>query len=140
VESPSSTIDHKDTALGPRAWDQCYSCHQPIDSDCYQNANHEQWHPSCFLCSACNAPLLTDLTLVQLSINSATETKSLFCNSCAATPPHNDTKPSPFVHLSQLQHYLYLLKLALTELSVTMNSSSGKINSLSICLLTCSLF
>lgn len=132
LEPSSSTINHKDTALGPPAWDQCYSCHQSIDSDCYQHANQEQWHPSCFLCSACHAPLLTDLTLVQLSIDSASETKSLLCNSCADTPPHSHTKPSPFVHLSQLQYYLYLLKLALTELSVTMNSSSGKINSPSL--------
>ncbi|KAI8079798.1 uncharacterized protein BX664DRAFT_341477 [Halteromyces radiatus] len=102
--------------------EQCYSCKQPIDNDCYQHENHqEQWHPSCFICSKCQHPLTNDL-LIARCINES-GTRVLVCDPCITHNDDNDN--NTFIHLTQLQYYIYLLKLALSRLYFVMHSSSG---------------
>ncbi|KAI8340036.1 hypothetical protein BC941DRAFT_239349 [Chlamydoabsidia padenii] len=131
LDSPTLPSQN-DTILGTNQhlpWDHCYTCQQPIDTDCYQHTNREQWHPSCFVCSSCHSPLVNDLSLARLSLDTVSGTKSLYCHSCANTvasdPQQNDITTSSFTYLSQLQYYMSLLKLALTQLYLDMDSSSA---------------
>ncbi|KAI8343292.1 hypothetical protein BC941DRAFT_410945 [Chlamydoabsidia padenii] len=117
-----------------KTWDLCYSCRQTIDKDCFQHANLERWHPSCFTCSKCQHPFAKDLLSARyLSINTSTA-RVLLCNQCATDiivtgqSAHQDTTTCSFIHLTQLQHYLYLLKLSLSRLYLVMNSSSVKLD------------
>lgn len=115
-----------------KAWGQCHSCHQSIDGDCFQHANQERWHPSCFACSTCQHPFANNLLSARFISKSITTpaARVLLCNQCATDiivtgqSAHQDTTACSFIHLTQLQHYLYLLKLSLSRLYLVMNSSS----------------
>ncbi|SAM04290.1 hypothetical protein [Absidia glauca] len=119
-----------------KAWGQCHSCHQSIDDDCFQHANQERWHPACFVCAKCQHPLANDLLSARFTSKSATTSAArvLLCNQCATDiivtgqSAHQDTTACSFIHLTQLQHYLYLLKLSLSRLYLVMNSSTVKLN------------
>jgi hypothetical protein len=115
-----------------KAWGQCHSCHHSIDDDCFQHANQERWHPACFVCAKCQHPLANDLLSACFTPKSTTVSAArvLLCNQCATDiivtgqSAHQDTTACSFIHLTQLQHYLYLLKLSLSRLYLVMNSSS----------------
>ncbi|CAO3585841.1 unnamed protein product [Absidia cylindrospora] len=109
-------------------WSQCYLCRQSIYSDCFQHTNQKMWHSTCFVCSKCQHPLTSDLPAARLDMDSDSAMHVLLCDQCT-TPnittrqSQLDTTKSSFVHLTELQHYIYLLKLALARLHFAMNSS-----------------
>ncbi|ORZ22220.1 hypothetical protein BCR42DRAFT_487805 [Absidia repens] len=108
-------------------WDQCHSCQQLIDEDCYQYENRFRWHPSCFVCSQCRH-VFTNLITVQFSANSASGSHVLLCSQCSTSPVtgqqnYHGTVYPLFTYMTQLQHYLYILKLVLARLYHVMNSS-----------------
>ncbi|CAO3595110.1 unnamed protein product [Absidia cylindrospora] len=120
--TPLLTNQHQDIL-----WDQCYSCQQLIDEDCYQYENRFRWHPSCFVCSQCRN-VFTNLSTVQFSANSASGSHVLLCSQCSTSTVtcqqnYQGAAHPLFIHMTQLQHYLYILKLVLARLYHVMNSS-----------------
>ncbi|ORZ10836.1 hypothetical protein BCR42DRAFT_107322 [Absidia repens] len=118
------TNHHQETTT----WSQCYLCRQSIYSDCFQHTNQKMWHSSCFVCSKCQHPLSNDLSAARLDMNSDSAICVLLCDQCTTSnittrQSQVDTTKSSFVHLTELQHYIYLLKLALARLHFAMNSS-----------------
>ncbi|CAO3696292.1 unnamed protein product [Rhizopus stolonifer] len=81
--------------------DYCQECKNIIEDQCMRHSD-DRWHIACFNCKQCNQPLQpNNATLVNFQ---------LYCLNCVHTYPY------PFVYVSKLTQYSYLLRVALSRL------------------------
>jgi hypothetical protein len=97
--------------------DQCSYCQRPIEDECARNGDR-RWHLSCLTCSNCSRDLSHNLEDAKWS----EQEQKLYCNSC-----HNRSSGAVggFVHVTKLQQYVFLLRVALARLlSILRNSGT----------------
>lgn len=88
--------------------DHCTACRKPIESECALNGD-KRWHPACVVCAECGQGLSEDLASAQLQQN-----LRILCTPC--TRHLGGDMSHPFEHISRLQQYIFLLKVALARL------------------------
>lgn len=88
--------------------DQCMLCRKPIEDECIKNED-KRWHITCMNCSRCGKEL--GRTHQDARLNRYDN--KIFCNSCEAYGSENSP---PFEHITKLQQYMFLLKVALARL------------------------
>lgn len=99
--------------LADQLSDCCIRCKEPIDDECIL-LDEKRWHlkPPHVSCSSCERDLSTDLPDALWS-----ESKnSIYCSSCAQQQNVASSTQSGFVHVTKLQQFVFLLRVALARL------------------------
>ncbi|KAI9316614.1 hypothetical protein BX666DRAFT_2136106 [Dichotomocladium elegans] len=89
--------------------DLCHVCKVTVEDQCIKYGEF-RWHVNCFICRQCKTPLGHDLRSATFSSSA----QSIFCRSCAGAEA-NDV-PTPFEHITRLNQFAYLLRVALSRL------------------------
>jgi hypothetical protein len=103
------------TGLAESDSDQCSVCHRPIEDECAQQGER-RWHLACLSCSSCNRSMSHNFEDARWS---ETERK-LYCNRCEG---RSAVVPGEFVHVTRLQQYVFLLRVALARLLAILRKS-----------------
>ncbi|KAI8384769.1 uncharacterized protein BYT42DRAFT_612443 [Radiomyces spectabilis] len=90
---------------------RCRGCSQTIEEACYMVQNY-RWHSSCFVCHRCQRRLVDAQFSTKVRLYENDRQTILLCDACE----RNDTNECDIVTVSQLDQYLYLLKMALARL------------------------
>lgn len=88
--------------------DLCMKCNEPVEDECARR-NNERWHVSCVVCANCARELSRDLDDVTWNPT----TKRLLCATCVERV---EDVERGFEHVTKLQQYIYLLRVALARL------------------------
>jgi hypothetical protein len=109
-------------ALAANTSDQCIACLKPIEDECAK-LHDMRWHISCVTCSNCHREL--GLTLEDATWNE--KNHSIFCSRCASLdPPRGPGRENcegGFIHITRLQQYVFLLRVALARLLALLRRS-----------------
>lgn len=103
--------------LIPRWADACPICDLQVEDKCL-HLNNMSFNYSCMVCRGCNADLRHDTRQAYWSAAS----KRVFCPACAAAQPDAE---NGFRHVTKLQQYVHLLKVAHARLMATLRSSGA---------------
>ncbi|KFX97555.1 hypothetical protein V495_04306 [Pseudogymnoascus sp. VKM F-4514 (FW-929)] len=103
------------TGLAGAASDQCTQCQRPIEDEC-AIMGEKRWHLACLSCSTCSRDLSHNLEDVRWSDSD----RVLYCNNCQNQSPDS---VSGFTHVTRLQQYVFLLRVALARLLVMLRNS-----------------
>ncbi len=95
--------------------DQCTVCRKPIEDECAKSGDR-RWHLACLNCSRCAKELGTDLKDTRVSSYDG----QIFCSTCAGFTPEN---APTFEHVTKLQQYVFLLRVALARLLEILRNS-----------------
>lgn len=87
--------------------DLCLSCRTTIENECFTFDHLHRWHPKCLVCSSCAKPLAD----VYYDASFDAGTGSVLCQECK-TP----TSTTGFLHVTKLEQYTFLLRVALVRL------------------------
>lgn len=93
--------------------ESCTVCQLPVEEDCIKHGPL-RWHGKCFSCAGCGKSQCLDVASAALEPS----TRRVFCASCAASKP--GLIPG-FESVSQLQQYVFLLRLGLSRLCNVFN-------------------
>ncbi|KAF9398492.1 hypothetical protein BGZ94_005991, partial [Podila epigama] len=88
--------------------DLCFACRITIENECFTFEHVHRWHPKCLVCSECATPLADKLK--EANFDSANG-GSVLCQGCR-TP----TSSTGFLHVTKLEQYTFLLRVALVRL------------------------
>ncbi|KAJ5085118.1 hypothetical protein N7532_009889 [Penicillium argentinense] len=99
--------------LADQLSDCCIACKEPIDDECVLWGEN-RWHikPPHLSCSSCDKDLSIDLADALWSENE----NRTFCSACAHQQNLGSSVQSGFVHVSKLQQFVFLLRVALARL------------------------
>ncbi|KFZ15422.1 hypothetical protein V502_05626 [Pseudogymnoascus sp. VKM F-4520 (FW-2644)] len=103
------------TGLAGAASDQCTHCQRPIEDECAL-LGEKRWHLTCLSCSICSRDLSHNLEDVRWSDSD----RVLYCNNCQNRSPDS---VSGFTHVTRLQQYVFLLRVALARLLMMLRNS-----------------
>ena len=95
--------------------DQCTACRKPIEDECGK-IGEKRWHLACVKCSQCGKELgraLPDAVANPYD-------NSILCKSC-----DESEKAMSFEHVTKLQQYVFLLRVALARLLDILHSSGA---------------
>lgn len=106
------------TGLAAPTSDQCSYCQRPIEDECARNGER-RWHLTCLTCSNCGRDLSQNLEDANWSENA----HKLFCNSCFEG--RSSGVIGGFEHVTRLQQYVFLLRVALARLLSILRSSGS---------------
>jgi hypothetical protein len=111
LEASTGTTD-----LASSSSDHCSYCKKPIEEQC-AIAGERRWHLACLGCSNCGRELGQNLEDVRWSERE----RRIYCNKCASrsTGPTTDG----FLHVTRLQQYVFLLRVALARLLAQLRKS-----------------
>lgn len=98
--------------------DQCMTCRKPIEDECAKSGER-RWHLACVNCARCNKEL--GRTLQDAHVNPYDG--KIFCSSCESL--NNAEKAVAFEHVTKLQQYVFLLRVALARLLDILHSSGA---------------
>ncbi|ERT02888.1 hypothetical protein HMPREF1624_01191 [Sporothrix schenckii ATCC 58251] len=98
--------------------DQCMVCRKPIEDECAKSGER-RWHLACVNCSRCNKEL--GRTLQDAHVNPYDG--KILCSSCESLT--NAEKAVSFEHVTKLQQYVFLLRVALARLLDILHSSGA---------------
>lgn len=108
--------------LASNTSDQCVGCQKPIEDECAQ-LGELRWHISCLNCRSCRREL--GLTLEDATWSE--RDRSVFCTECAyLEPPRGPGRANcegGFIHVTRLQQYVFLLRVALARLLAILRKS-----------------
>lgn len=88
--------------------DQCPQCKKAIEDECIR-CEDLRWHLTCVSCSKCHRELGQNPEDARWNA----ELKRLFCNTCESQYPGC---VGGFIHITRLQQYVFLLRVALARL------------------------
>ncbi|KAL4885207.1 hypothetical protein BJY04DRAFT_144733 [Aspergillus karnatakaensis] len=111
-ETPADLLIGVET-LADQLSDCCTTCKEPIDDECVILGDN-RWHikPPHLLCASCQTDLTTNLQDAFLN----PKDKQALCGSCVTRKGIiNDTQKG-FTHVSKLQQFVFLLRVALARL------------------------
>jgi hypothetical protein len=95
--------------------DQCFSCRRAIEDECARNGER-RWHLICLQCSNCSRELGQNLEDVRWNLRD----QQIYCNNCESRFPGS---VGDFEHVTRLQQYVFLLRVALARLLEILRSS-----------------
>lgn len=101
--------------LSAKDSDHCSLCHRAVEDECAKNGD-ARWHLACVNCSNCRRELGRSLS--EALYNSYD--RRIYCTTCVA-PQAEGT--SPCEHVSKLQQYVFLLRVALARLLEILRSN-----------------
>lgn len=102
-------------ALAAQASDLCMACNTAIEDECAK-MGERRWHINCANCANCTRELGRNLEDARWS----GDLDRLLCQSCAANSPDPLTG---FEHITKLEQYVYLLRVALARLLARLRAS-----------------
>lgn len=88
--------------------DHCTLCHRSVEDECAKNADM-RWHLTCVKCTRCGREL--GRALQEARYNAFD--RKIYCANCVGPNADATTK---FEHISKLQQYVFLLRVALARL------------------------
>jgi hypothetical protein len=94
--------------LSAKDSDHCTSCGKSVEDECAKNGDM-RWHLNCTKCTRCGHELGRSLKEARLN----TFDRRIYCTDCIA--PNADAN-TPFEHVTKLQQYVFLLRVALARL------------------------
>lgn len=92
--------------LAAKDSDHCISCHRSVEDECAKNGDL-RWHVTCLSCTSCRRDLS-----IQEALVSAYDGR-IYCLNCVGSKTDGT---SPCEHISKLQQYVFLLRVALARL------------------------
>lgn len=101
--------------LAASSSDQCVSCRRPLEDECARSGER-RWHLACLKCSNCGRELGQNLEDVRWSEND----QRIYCNNCES---HAPGAVGGFEHVTRLQQYVFLLRVALARLLEMLRTS-----------------
>ncbi len=104
------------TKLSANNSDQCTLCHKPIEDECALNGDN-RWHLSCIVCASCGKELGASLDQARLC-----QDHKICCTDCES---QTGEAGQPLEHITKLQQYVFLLKVALARLLEILRSSGA---------------
>ncbi|KAL3473345.1 hypothetical protein BJX99DRAFT_261407 [Aspergillus californicus] len=111
-ETPADLMIGVET-LADQLSDCCASCKEPIDDECIIQGD-KRWHmkPPHLLCASCQTDLTANLQDAFLSHKD----KLTLCGPCVARKGIANETQTGFIHVTKLQQFVFLLKVALARL------------------------
>ncbi|KAM0283616.1 hypothetical protein ACHAQH_002394 [Verticillium albo-atrum] len=103
--------------LSAKDSDHCALCGRSVEDECAQNGD-KRWHITCVKCTRCETDLSRKLEDARFNAFD----QSVYCNNCIGA---NSEGMLPFKHVSKLQQYVFLLKVALARLLDILKSNGA---------------
>ena len=121
IKEPTVSLDEISSIsdLADEQSDLCYECQQPIDDECLK-VGHLRWHYKHMQCGKCRREIGSELPLSGTSW-SENEQKA-YCSECAARQGNTVNSIGSIEHITRLQQYVYLLRVALARLLAVLRS------------------
>jgi hypothetical protein len=105
------------SGLAAHGSDICKGCNSSIEGECAL-AGERRWHLQCVVCSNCSRELGKNLDEARWSSHS----QRILCQTCAT---NSTDVEGGFQHISRLQQYVYLLRVALARLLSRLRSGGA---------------
>lgn len=102
-------ITHGMSRLSANDSDQCAMCRKPIEDECAKSGD-KRWHIGCVACTRCGRELGRSLAEAEVNLHD----QKISCVDCS-TQRKSDHQ-SMIEHITKLQQYVFLLKVALARL------------------------
>lgn len=117
-ETPANLMTGVEGLADPLS-DCCASCKEPIDDECII-LKVQRWHmkPPHVICAECQKDLTSDLNDALWS----EKERQPFCRSCAVEHNLAPDAQEGFTHVTKLQQYVFLLRVALARLLAVLRS------------------
>ena len=96
--------------------DQCSQCRKPIEDECALSGE-QRWHVPCVTCSRCGQELGSNLDKARVHRD-----RKIYCTSCGSQTGETG---QTLEHITKLQQYVFLLKVALARLLEILRSSGA---------------
>ncbi|KAF4782473.1 RhoGAP domain-containing protein [Colletotrichum scovillei] len=103
--------------LSAKDSDHCALCNKSVEDECAKNSDR-RWHIACVSCSRCTRDIGRKLEDARYNAFD----KKIYCNNCIGA--NGDDMP-PFEHVTKLQQYVFLLKVALARLLDILRSNGA---------------
>ncbi|KAI9740292.1 MAG: hypothetical protein M1834_004870 [Cirrosporium novae-zelandiae] len=105
--------------LEDQASDRCFSCNEPVEDACFRIGSR-RWHikPPHLACDHCHRDLTQDYQNARWSAKE----KRVVCTTCVEQTGLSQVVESGFVHVTKLQQYVFLLRVALARLLSVLRS------------------
>ena len=103
--------------LAAKDSDHCALCHRSVEDECAKHGD-SRWHLACVKCSRCGRELARSLGEAQFNAFDG----KVYCSNCVAV--NTDGAPS-LEHVTKLQQYAFLLKVALARLLDILRSNGA---------------
>lgn len=115
-ETTSLDLNDSNTDLAHAESDCCFACREPIDDECVL-LNGRRWHlkPSHLICASCQRDLSTDF-------QEGTFSEAAGKVYCSKHLNRAQDASSGFTHVTKLQQYVFLLRVALARLLQVLKS------------------
>ena len=110
VDDGALQVTMNGTRLSAKDSDHCAGCSKSVEDECAKIGDL-RWHLACVKCTRCGRELGRSLDEAQFSAFD----RRMYCNNCASAIPNMDST-SPFEHVTKLQQYVFLLRVALARL------------------------
>lgn len=101
--------------LSAKDSDHCSLCHRSVEDECAKNGD-SRWHLACVNCSNCRREIGRSLSEALYG----SFDRRIYCTTCVA--PQSDGT-SPCEHVSKLEQYVFLLRVALARLLEILRSN-----------------
>ncbi|KAL2891858.1 Rho-type GTPase-activating protein 1 [Ceratocystis lukuohia] len=108
IEENPLLIMNGNSRLSAKDSDHCALCNKSVEDECAKNGDF-RWHINCVKCVHCSTELGRNLQDAHFNAMD----KRTYCRNCMNAS--NDC-PAPFEHITKLQQYAFLLKVALARL------------------------
>jgi len=111
-ETPADLLAGVET-LADQLSDCCAACKEPIDDECVMLGDN-RWHikPPPLVCASCQSDLTTNIQNAFLS----TKDRQALCANCVTHKGIANDMQKGFKHISKLQQFVFLLRVALARL------------------------
>ncbi|POR38884.1 Rho-type GTPase-activating protein 1 [Tolypocladium paradoxum] len=103
--------------LAAKDSDHCALCNRSVEDECAKHGD-TRWHLACVKCTRCGRELARSLGEAQFN---AVDRK-IYCGNCVAI---NTDGATPLEHVTKLQQYVFLLKVALARLLDILRSNGA---------------
>ena len=117
MEDNSLQIMSGNSRLSAKDSDHCAKCDKSVEDECAVNGS-KRWHIHCVTCSRCGKELGRNLEDARYNAFD----RKIYCSSCVGISTEDMT---PFTHVSKLQQYVFLLKVALARLLDILRSNGA---------------
>ncbi|KAF6837657.1 rho GTPase activator [Colletotrichum plurivorum] len=119
MKSDDNTLQSitSNSRLSAKDSDHCALCNKSVEDECAKHSER-RWHIACVSCSRCTRDLGRKLEEAHYNAFD----KKIYCNTCIG--PNGEGMP-PFEHVTKLQQYVFLLKVALARLLDILRSSGA---------------
>ncbi|KAH7326565.1 RhoGAP domain-containing protein [Stachybotrys elegans] len=118
VDDGGLTVTTGGVRLSAKDSDHCLICDRSVEDECAKNGDMRV-HLNCVTCSRCGRDL--GRSVEQALFNSLD--RRIYCRGCVG--PHAQDSFSPFEHITKLQQYVFLLRVALARLLDILKSNGS---------------